>query len=210
MKRDCPICGSENIDVIEAKELSEKILFDGSAVLFEALSYKCSACEEEFYDENTDTKFELAKDKKINENSLIYLDKLKENFKSISYIERVFGIPQRTIGRWKGGAVTSIAYAFLCLIGKLPWLVEIVEAKFDKNVVAKVLAREAELAVGEIAKVNNYAVTKTITMSSPGKANINYEFNDGKNYPKVASSENPIMEEETKFFSLPGLEAKRV
>lgn len=210
MKKDCPICGSDNIDVNETKELVEKTLFDGSTVLFESPLYTCSVCEGEFYENDTDEKFELAKDKKINENASFYLEKIKENFKSISYIERVFGIPQRTIGRWKGGAVTSIAYAFLILIGKLPWLVEIVDSKFDKNVVAKVLAREAELALKEIATENNYELSKSFIISS-GKHQLIYSLEpSNENIVTLTSSGmNPSMEEETGYYSLPELEIKR-
>lgn len=176
MIKECPVCGTPDAEVSQTKSLTTRKLFDGSEITFESDLYTCSICGEDFFEANVDKVFEEARELRLQTNAMELLSSIKKEHKSISYIERIFGIPQRTISRWKFGQVTSVAYAFLFLIGRLPWLAEIVEAKFDKATVAKVLAREAEIAVKDVALYSGIEMTKSVTMSSPSKGEIKYNF----------------------------------
>jgi len=187
--KECPICGSENIEAQEAKTLESSMLFDGTLVKYEDVHYSCPFCEEAFSDENAEDTYKKAKNEAIKNNANIFLSRLKENFKSLSNIERVFQLPQRTTQRWKTEGVTSVTYSFLSLIGHFPWLVEIAESRFDRHATVRILTREAEKISKEVLVEANFSFSKRVTASA-NCLYVNYQIDNSPAAPPSYSFED--------------------
>jgi DNA-directed RNA polymerase subunit RPC12/RpoP len=131
---ECPACGSKNVEQ-EKKETTVCVPYGTEKKLSET-SFKCLECKTTFeddisLDEAIKTVLELSKKESV-KNILNYFSENRMNFAGM---ERALELPQRTISRWKTeGAVDASALALLRMIRTFPWLIEVADSKYDRNI----------------------------------------------------------------------------
>lgn len=130
MTSQCPACGSTSLTV---SERTEKLSVPyGPKIECRLEDARCLACGEQgdfrgVNDEHLDAAI-VASEKASIESMLAFLVSAGQ---SNAYIERVFGLPMRTIARWKNGNASAAPVALLRLLRTFPWLSVVAESGFD-------------------------------------------------------------------------------
>lgn len=174
----CPACGSELIDRVVKESLGQLTL--GSEFKFEEIIYKCRDCEEEgdFLGESDKNYLAAQKNAQINLVKQI-LEELNDAGITMSFVERVFELPPRTLTRWKTGDFSSTSIAFLRILKTYPWITEVAEYKFMPFFAQYAVLRSLMSSIKEM--MDN---SEKLNMFTPG-ANI-------KNYGPVYSMQTVI------------------
>jgi DNA-binding transcriptional regulator YiaG len=157
-KRICPVCG---IGILE-KIPSTITLTDPSGIekTIEVSEYKCPACEAEgdmFGENDRAIQDEY---KKMRADAVVSI--LKEfSGKDTSYsaVERVLGLPQRTLSKWKNKSIvpSAGATALMRYIHLFPWLLEIADNKFEKKSAIRIHIAAAMRDLCEMTKASDVA-----------------------------------------------------
>jgi transcriptional regulator with XRE-family HTH domain len=74
------------------------------------------------------------------ENSIQFLSSLGL---TMAYVERVLGLPRRTIMRWQAGEYSAAAIALLRIVCAYPWLLQVAENHFDERMSRKIIIEQA-------------------------------------------------------------------
>lgn len=139
---DCPICGTKNNLVKKQKKVIVKYVRQKELV--KRKYYKCLSCGATF-----ELGFEKENEKALKEGLSIIRQKNVSNVltsleKELSFveIERCFGLPPRTLSKWKTGAKFPSAAAanLVNLIGVFPWLSYVAACDYDLNSSYKIAA----------------------------------------------------------------------
>ena len=88
-------------------------------------------------------------------------------------MERVLGLPQRTMMRWKAGTFSDSAAALLRILATYPWMIDVADARFDPVYAQERVAIEGVRAVARLAHQRNIfqgvvATTDPETMRTSG------------------------------------------
>lgn len=150
--KDCPICGEKNSLEIKKEKLKIKYAREKGLATFKY--YECPSCGATF-----DFDFEEENEKSIKREKTIVRQKsvskilscLEKDYSFVE-IERSFGLPPRSLSKWKTGAKSpSAAVATLInLIGVFPWLSYVAASDYDLDFSYRIAAmaflrREKEL-----------------------------------------------------------------
>lgn len=132
-KLTCPVCGSSKIKRHEIQSDAELAL--GDRFSFQEVYYKCNNCEEEIDIENETDKNYLRAKKQA---EMVLVQTIIANLSylgiSMAYFERAFGLPIRTLTRWKTGDFSATALALLRITITYPWIVSVAEKKFSNEI----------------------------------------------------------------------------
>jgi hypothetical protein len=126
----CPACGS--LQVTTTSESGFLTMPFANKAMFTTILHTCEICREsgDFTGEN-DFKIAEAGQKAHKEAIENILEFLAKQGKNQAYIERVLGLPQHTIDRWKGGECLAVGSALLRVIGTYPWILEVADHRRD-------------------------------------------------------------------------------
>ncbi len=137
--KTCSACSSSNL-----KKGTVKNKFTdnfGGSIEFEIIEYTCEDCEStgDFFKENDEL---LAKkSQELNEKAVLsILEYFANNHVSFASIERVLGLSQRTLTKWKNevSAPTSAGIALMKFLKTFPWLLDVADAKFEYSAAQKI------------------------------------------------------------------------
>jgi transcriptional regulator with XRE-family HTH domain len=156
-KLTCPACGSDSIST-SYRDAEIEIPYARPAQ-YSAVSNVCGVCgtEGDFLGEN-DSRVAEAIKTSTRESVRSMIDQLAEAGVSMAYIERVLGLPQRTMARWKAGEVSSPAVALLRLVSTYPWLLSVAEESFEFSFAQQKLIEEASRALHEFVRRRKVSV----------------------------------------------------
>lgn len=112
--KECPLCGSKDIEVREGAE--EHHLIDGTIFRYEQKYLHCNCCTEEFSIPENDINFEKAYKKAQHEFIIKTLKEIKSKGLFFVDIERECQLPFRTLSNWKQGNFSNVSVAFLYLL----------------------------------------------------------------------------------------------
>lgn len=152
----CPVCDSEKF----SKEVSERAisLADRTNVKYSAEYINCEDCGVVSDIEGSDdTAFSEAHEVEKRKLLEAICTNLSERGYSMSYLERAFLLPQRTISRWKSQGCSASAMALMNLIDIMPFLANIADHKFDSLVMKKEL----------FMQVGNFLSTSDVVTVAP-------------------------------------------
>lgn len=140
----CPACGSDTLtERIESQILKEPF---GGQKEVSVKEYYCSTCESkgDFFNEN-DNVIENALESLKAKSIINILNDFSDNKISMSAMERILSLPQRTLAKWKNGAVkpSSSGIALMKFLRTFPWLLEVAENKFDYDIAQKIYMNTA-------------------------------------------------------------------
>jgi len=155
-ERICPVCG-----VGKLESVSRTIaLADPSGIekTIQVLEYTCPSCgaEGDLFGDN-----EHAIQKKYAEIRADAVASMLEEFSgkgtSYSAAERVLGLPQRTLSKWKNKSVapSAGATALMRYIHLFPWLLEVADNKFEKKTAMRIHIAAAMQDLCHMAKTND-------------------------------------------------------
>lgn len=159
--KSCPSCGSKRIEeLFEDRNLSIPL---APVATYRALVDHCLDCERrgDFLRANTKTieaAIDLAKKQSM---SFIINELSKDGDYSMAAMERVLGLPQRTMMRWKTGTFSDSAMTLVRFLATYPWLLDVADAKYDSNYAQERLAVEGIHATARMAELQN--ITEGIT-----------------------------------------------
>ena len=172
-KAICSYCGKKSVTTRDYEvELSEPYSDIKKVTLKENICSYCGFSED---NENND----IIVNKELAELKRISMIKILESLNALGYtnaaMERILGLPPRTLARWKN--VLSInpsaaAIALLRIIRTYPWILEIAEKHFDPNIVR---VRLIENAAYEMMKIGYENPVWKFTSGSSIKNNY-FEF----------------------------------
>ncbi len=131
MTLKCPACGSGDLLSQDIAESFSAPL--GPPVLCRLQKVTCKTCDEsgDFFDVN-DERISAALDESTQRSIEEILRYLSEAGLSNAYVERVFGIPARTINRWKKEKQKSAAaVALLRVLRTFPWIAKVADERFE-------------------------------------------------------------------------------
>ncbi|MCI5218584.1 MAG: hypothetical protein D3914_05195 [Candidatus Electrothrix sp. LOE2] len=140
----CPVCG---LGQLEERSVARVIResFGGSSTV-SIKNYYCGICESDgdFFDENEkviENEVEALKKNAIKN----ILNDFSRNNISMAAIERALRLPQRTLTKWKKGAIRPSAsgMALMKLLRLFPWLLEVADHDFDYDEAQKTHLRNA-------------------------------------------------------------------
>jgi predicted RNA-binding Zn-ribbon protein involved in translation (DUF1610 family) len=140
-KNTCPICGSKNIKRSEEDSFDKLTL--GTRFKFKEISFKCTSCKEEFDLGETDKNYLKAQKQAQAELVKNIIDDLNKKGITMSFFERVFELPIRTLTRWKTGDFSAASLALLRIVKTYPWITKAAEYRFGKTFSNKVLIEAA-------------------------------------------------------------------
>lgn len=135
----CPACGADTLtERIESQILNEPF---GGQKEVPVKEYYCSTCESrgDFFNEN-DNVIENALESLKAKSTINILNDFSNNNISMSAMERALSLPQRTLAKWRNGAVkpSSSGIALMKFLKTFPWLLEVAENKFDYNIAQRI------------------------------------------------------------------------
>ena len=155
-KRMCPVCG---IGVLE-KIPSTITLTDPSGIekIIEVFEYKCPSCDVEgdLFGDNEHTIHKKYAEIRAEAVSSM-LEQFSGNKISYSAAERVLGLPQRTLSKWKNKSVvpSAGATALMRFIHLFPWLLEVADNKFEKKGAMRIHIAAAMQELCDMAKTSD-------------------------------------------------------
>ena len=167
----CPACGSDTLtERIESQILKEPF---GGQKEVPVKEYYCSTCKSkgDFFNEN-DNVVENALESLKAKSIINILNYFSDNKISMSAMERVLSLPQRTLAKWKNGAVkpSSSGIALMKFLRTFPWLLEVAENKFDYNIAQNIYITTAIQKFLNSVKFDSKDFTKAgIMATSPSK-----------------------------------------
>ncbi len=131
---ECPVCGSEDLEQ-EKKETTVCVPYGTDRKLSET-TYKCAECKTTFNDDSSlDVAIKSALESARKDSVKNILNYFSENRMNFAGMERALDLPQRTISRWKTeGAVDAPALALLRMIRTFPWLIEVADNKYERDI----------------------------------------------------------------------------
>lgn len=153
--KGCPSCGSKNIEeLFEDRNINIPL---APTVSYHALVDHCLDCERQgdFLRANTKTieaAIELAKKESM---GIIINDLAQDGDYSMAAMERVLGLPQRTMMRWKTGTFSDSAMTLVRFLATYPWLLDVADAKYDPNYAQERLAIEGIHATARMAELQH-------------------------------------------------------
>ena len=132
MNISCPVCGSERL----SKKTNFMVINEPYAGNLEIQlnDYYCNVCEfEGSLDNSNDVAIKTAQ-KHLKQKSMTnILEFFSANNYNFASMERVLGLPQRTLTKWKSNQVapSAAAISLFKFLRTFPWLLNIAEEKFD-------------------------------------------------------------------------------
>jgi hypothetical protein len=140
----CPVCGSGEISRGSVKKTFSEAF--ASSIEKTLVEYTCSKCGEsgDFFNENEEVIASTIAELKSNAVKNI-LDFFSGSGLPFSSIERLLGLPQRTLTKWKGGSIAPHAAGVTLLkyVRLFPWLLMVSENKFDFDAAQKIHINDA-------------------------------------------------------------------
>ncbi len=154
-KQRCTFCESENVTLeIKCRHAS---LADRTDFSYSATIRSCKDCgtitEAE---EESKVDFALAHTNAKKQSIEAICAHLSDEGVTMAYVERAFGLSQRTISRWKSQGCSAAAMALLNLVDSMPWLTKIAEMKFDPASVDREVFMQAGKSFLKTAEKNNF------------------------------------------------------
>lgn len=148
MSKSCPICGASNSLKKVIVDCEYKIAL-GESFTVKEHQVSCSVCGETgdfFNDKRNIRAFKKAKDEAELNMMAQSIEGLQTKGYNISYMERVFDLPKRTMNHWKNKRQKSAAaVALVRLLTIFPWLSEVAQANFDKEKAEAIVRTNYEL-----------------------------------------------------------------
>lgn len=160
----CPLCGSKKLKRHEEESFGEVIL--GGNFSFNEVYLKCSVCHEEFdLSCETDKNYRKAEKKAHKKFIEKTIKELNDSGVKMSFFERVFRLPIRTLSRWKSGDFSFSSLALLRIVKTYPWILEVAERKFEenfaKNIINQIVDNDA-IKTGTSDNYNKLSVSSEI------------------------------------------------
>lgn len=182
--KDCPVCGAKN-GLIKTKQ-TFVAKYGQEKVPTEIEYYRCRYCNEELFldlEEQSQKAMSEALEKAKKNNVSKILSNLDDT-SSFATIERSFGLPPRTLSKWKTQAKTpsATAAAFINLLGVFPWLTKVAFCNYDSKkantiaayeLLSKALENPFVTANFEINDLFNSITIKDSSKTSTNKRNVN-------------------------------------
>jgi len=128
----CPACGSGHIIKSEEKKLISLPYSDEEYITI--VNYKCNTCltEGDFFGEN-DEKINVVIIRQRKRAVINILNYFVEAGVSLSTMERILDLPQRTLTVWmEGDLIPAAGVTLLRMIRTVPELLEVAENKYEK------------------------------------------------------------------------------
>lgn len=164
-KLQCPSCGSNKVKTQIEKE-SRKLTL-GDEFYYDIPVHICGDCEEEG-DFNNEP--DLVRASSIGaakkELAVKLIDEIMDKGLSLSYIERAFELPQRTLSsKWRNG-ISAPGLALLRVVHSMPWVVHVADNKFTKKAIGDEITRILSSQGVKFETVegdhSNVKITKTV------------------------------------------------
>jgi len=144
-KNICPVCGEKSLSKHFEKQILKEPFGRGKEI--EIVEYRCNACGSsgDFFHENDILIEEALSILKAQSVKNILNDFSNDKKIQLSAIERVLSLPQRTLTKWKNGAVkpSAAGVALLKIIGLFPWILEVAENKFNYDIAQSIFIESA-------------------------------------------------------------------
>lgn len=162
---NCPACGSININSRHEIRLIP-VPFAPTIEHDEVVNLCCDCgMEGDFLRENRVRLPAIIEAAKKESAKRIINDLVEDEKLSMSYMERAFDLPMRTMTRWKSGDISAAGVSLLRLIRTYPWLVEIADSQYDKSFATHRLAGECVNAMKELAEMCNLDAQFTVSQN---------------------------------------------
>lgn len=148
MAIECPSCGSINIAIREAEKQLPVACHD--PVTYLAIQHECQDCGEagDFTGEN-DERIIKAREDATKESINVMLEELSKEGMKMTYMERVLGLPFKTINRWKGGDISAAGVSLVRIIHTFPWILGVADYGYNREVATGKLIEEGVKAFKE-------------------------------------------------------------
>jgi hypothetical protein len=154
-QNSCPLCGSKKLRRHEERNFGEVIL--GEKFSFNEVYLKCSVCHEEFdFSCETDKNYRKAEKKAHKKFVEKTIKELNDNGIKMSFFERVFRLPIRTLSRWKSGDFSFASLALLRIVKTYPWIIEVAEHKFEESFAKNIINQGTDNDLVKTGTSDNY------------------------------------------------------
>lgn len=128
----CPSCGEE---INSERQISRAVKIDYFQVL--SIDYNLVNCDVCGFsgpiDESDERSFELEKKKSDDITLRKLIEEVSAKEGSASNVERSFGLPPRTLNRWKNQGGSAAALALMKLIRTYSWLTKVAEQGYEPS-----------------------------------------------------------------------------
>ena len=166
----CPVCGSSHLRI----EQEDRLIFEpyGGQKLIKLQVCTCMDCgaDGDFFNQN-DASIQVTQNHlKANAVSQI-VNHLNDTGYSSAAMERAFGLPARTIAKWKresDSCPSASAVALLRIVRTFPWLISVADAKFDHAIAQRIFITEAIKNLLKYRLTNSEQVSSGVITNSEG------------------------------------------
>jgi hypothetical protein len=104
------------------------------------------------------------------------LDALAAAGVSMAYVERVLGLPPRTLARWKAGECSAAGLALLRLVRAFPWVLQAAAARFSPAECQRLLLKAAGAALAATVTASGLKCSVVATKTSDASLEITAVF----------------------------------
>jgi DNA-binding transcriptional regulator YiaG len=158
----CPVCGSSHVRIEEEERLIFEPYGGQKAIRLQVCVCMDCGADGDFLNQN-DTSI-LAAQNYLKANAVSQIvNYLNDTGYSSAAMERAFGLPARTIAKWKresDSCPSASAVALLRIVRTFPWLISVADAKFDHAIAQRIFITEA------IKDLLKYRLTNSEQVSS--------------------------------------------
>lgn len=177
----CPICSKAKLKKVK-KERKASIVSGDKFSYFENWGI-CSNCK--FEGPLTSNSKNYEKMRKLTTKQAVkrIVGLIHHRFSNLLYVERALGLPRRTMSKWKSlGENSTSSLLLLKLIETFPFLVSVVENKFDRGFANKALKDAAKFL-----EIPDSLITNLDTVKSPESEDGKFHYNDISQLEGVSS-----------------------
>ncbi len=166
----CPVCGSSHVRI----EQEDRLIFEpyGGQKAIKLQVCTCMDCgaDGDFLNQN-DTSI-LAAQNYLKANAVSQIvNYLNDTGYTSAAMERAFGLPSRTIAKWKresDSCPSASAVALLRIVRTFPWLISVADAKFDHAIAQRIFITEAIKDLLKYRLTNSEQVSSGVITNSEG------------------------------------------
>ena len=166
----CPVCGSSHLRI----EQEDRLIFEpyGGQKLIKLQVCTCMDCgaDGDFFNQN-DASIQVTQNHlKANAVSQI-VNHLNDTGYSSAAMERAFGLPARTIAKWKresDSCPSASAVALLRIVRTFPWLISVADAKYDHTIAQRIFITEAIKDLLKFRLTSSEQVSSGVVTNSEG------------------------------------------
>jgi hypothetical protein len=166
----CPVCGGSHVRIEQEDRLISEPYGGQKTIKLQVCTCLDCGADGDFFNQNDTSIIAAQNYLKANAVSQI-VNHLNANGYSSAAMEKAFGLPARTIAKWKresDSCPSASAVALLRIVRTFPWLISVADAKYDHAIAQQIFLTEAIKDLLKFKLTSSEQVASGVVTNSEG------------------------------------------